>query len=132
MVGLGVQGFRSGYGTAGHQGLYLVDELLFVALGVGETLHDPVYEKVHVVVFHVEFLLEFLVFVPELSQTLLSTLNGIPEPVGFVSDVHEIVLEAVVLVVQLHNLFFQEPHFLKQLLLLVFQVLLMSVVVDVF
>ena len=52
--------------------------------------------------------------------------------IGLIGDGDKVILEVVVLIVQLRNLLFEELDFLEKFLLFVFEVLFVSVVVDVF
>ena len=77
---------------------------MFLALGVWEALDDFVDKELHVVVFHVEWLFEFLVFLFIFFKDEFWVLDGLPELIGLVGDVDEIVLEVIVFIVELYDL----------------------------
>jgi hypothetical protein len=110
----------------------VIKEGVFVALGVGEGLDDVVDEGLEVVLFHVELLLEFLVFLLEVGEVVFGAFNGVPKFIGLVSDSDKIILEAVVLIVEFQDFFFEELDFFEEFLLFVLEVLFVGVVVDVF
>ncbi len=116
----------------GHEMIEGLGEDLVIAFGVGEGLDDGIDEGLEVVVFHVELLFELLVFLFEVVEVVFGVRDGVPELIGLIGDGDKVILEVVVLVVELENLLFEELYFLEEFFLFVFEVLLVSVVVDVF
>lgn len=110
----------------------ILNEFLFVTLRLVERLLYVVDQRLPFVLFYVQGLFELFLLMLELLEVVLGGLDG-PGQVPFLaSDLNEIPLEGVILGFEFLNLLVQEAHLLEGLILPMFEVLLVSVVADVF
>ena len=112
--------------------LCLLDKLFPVTIWISKGLIDIIISLSVPILLHISFL--FQGFVPrfQLVNLLNSQLNIVIKVVRLVGNFYKIHLECVVFLVKGLYLLLEEFHFFQQLLLLVLQILLLSVVVYIF